>query len=98
MEENNQEKVYTELIRSLMLQNRKQLKEMKIICLTCIISTMVIIGSLVGGALYFFSNYAVDVEDTITTTYEQQADGNSSIVNGNQYKDNAIHSDTSNGK
>lgn len=96
MEENNQEKVYTELIKSLMLQNRKQLKEMKIICLSCIISTMVIIGSLVGGALYFFSNYAVDVEDTIT--YEQQSDGNSSIINGNQYKDNAVHSDASNGK
>ena len=96
MEENNQEKVYTELIRSLMLQNRKQLKEMKIICLACIISTMVIIGSLVGGALYFFSVYAVEVEDTIT--YEQQSDGNSSIINGNQYKDNAVHSDASNGK
>ena len=57
---------------------------------------MVIIGSLVGGALYFFSAYAVEVEDTIT--YEQQSDGNSSIINGNQYKDNAVHSDASNGK
>lgn len=96
MEENNKEKVYTELIKSLMRQNRKQLKEMKIICLSCIISTMVITGSLVGGALYFFSTYAVEVENTIT--YEQQLDGNSSIINGNQYKDNAIQSDTSNSK
>ena len=50
------------------------------------------------GILCFFSFNEVEVTETTTTTYEQQADGDSSIVNGNQYKDNAVHSDASNGK
>lgn len=82
-------KFYEELIKSVIAQNKKQVKDMKIICVTCIIATTVIISSLVGGALYFLSTYSVDVTDTIT--YEQSSDGNSNIINGNQYKDNAIH-------
>lgn len=89
MEENKQISIYVDLVKELTRQNRKQLKEMKIICLSCIISTAIIISCLVGGALYFFSTFAVEVEDTIT--YEQQSDGNSSIINGDQYRDNSTN-------
>lgn len=89
MEENKQISIYVDLVKELMRQNRKQLKEMKIICLSCIITTAIIISCLVGGTLYFFSTFAVEVEDTVT--YEQQSDGNSSIINGDQYRDNSTN-------
>lgn len=89
MLEENKNEMYNELVKSVLRANRKTVEQMKIICLGVLVSSCLIVGSVVGGALYFFSAYSVEVEDAIE--YDQSADGNSSIVNGNQYKDNALH-------
>ena len=65
------------------------------ICRNCLIALVAIVLIIVGGLLYFFSAYAVEIEGEIitSTTYEQQSDGESQIINGNSYNDNSIHND-----
>lgn len=89
LEENKNEAMYSNLVKSVLRSNRKGMEQMKIVCIAVLISSTLIVSSMVGGILYFLSAYSVEVEDTVQ--YEQSADGNSSIVNGNQYKDNALH-------
>lgn len=99
MEENSnittkEQERYFKLVESMIRELKRESKRKTIMNYIF----MSFIAFMFCGILWFFSFNEVEVTETTTTTYEQQADGDSSIVNGNQYKDNAIHSDASNGK
>lgn len=67
-------------------------KIISLVCLTFLLITII----QIGGILYFLSSYAIEVEDTVTTTTEQIAEGDNAEINnieGNQYKDNSTHNE-----
>lgn len=66
-------------------------KGMKALFIALVISLCVNVA-IVGAFLVYESH--IETTDTITTTYQQDTDGdNSDIVNGNQYNDSAVHND-----
>ena len=82
-----------ETFHELVKQQRRTIKMMWKMTLACLIAMVMVVSMTVGGILYFFSAYAVEVEDTVETTYEQSSDGNSSIINGNQFNDNSTNNE-----
>ena len=82
-----------ETFHELVKQQRRTIKMMWKMTLACLIAMVMVVSMTVGGILYFFSAYAVEVEDTVKTTYEQSSDGNSSIINGNQFNDNSTNNE-----
>lgn len=81
-------------IRKLSKENK--MKNYIIIILICLgfLSNILISSAFIYKDLKILEDFEVEVSDEITTTYEQQSDGNSSIVNGNQYKDNSLHQES----
>lgn len=71
------------------LQQQKENNKRLFICLA--ISLLINLCVIVGGLL-FLSQY--DFETTVSEeTITQETDGDSSIINGNQYNDSAVHSE-----
>ncbi len=86
---NDKEKEFLEIMK----HQREQVNNFKKVCIACLVTLCIIAITLCGSIIYFFSTYEVEVLDTTTTTYEQSSDGESQIINGNNYNDNSIHND-----
>ena len=82
-----------ETFLEIMKHQREQVNNFKKVCIACLVTLCIIAITLCGSIIYFFSTYEVEVLDTTTTTYEQSSDGESQIINGNNYNDNSIHND-----
>lgn len=80
-----------ETFHELVKQQRRTIKMMWKMTLACLIAMVMVVSMTVGGMLYFFSAYAVEVEDTVETTTQTVEGENSSIQNieGDQYNDNS---------
>ena len=78
---------YHMLIKSILAGHRRAVKALTTVCIACVVTTLITISVMVGGTLYLVSNFEMAVEETIT--YEQESDGNSSIINGDNYNDNS---------
>lgn len=61
-----------------------------------IIAICLIVFGICGTVIYGINTLEMQVEETTTTTTTttQTVDGEGEIINGNQYKDNAIHNQT----
>jgi len=83
-------------IKEILQYNREENKKYRQMALSCLISVIIFFTIAVGSVLYFLSAYSVEVEDTVTTTTEQSAEGENAEINnieGNQYKDNSTHNE-----
>lgn len=76
-----------ETILELVKQQKNTVNTYKNTMIALIISITVIIAAICGTVLYTINNMEVVEETTVT----QETDGESEIINGNQYKDNATH-------
>lgn len=63
-------------------------KRIKYICLT------VMLTLVLGFFSYIASTFELSMSDTIETTYDQSADGESNIINGNQFNDSASNNES----
>ena len=80
-----------ETFMEIMKHQRQTLEGYKKICLACLATVVLSITIMCGSAIYFFANYEAEIIEETTTTYEQQSDGESQIINGTSYNDNSIH-------
>lgn len=80
-----------ETFMEIMKHQRQTLEGYKKICLACLATVVLSITIMCGSTIYFFANYEAELVEG--TTYEQSSDGESQIINGNNYNDNSIHND-----
>ncbi len=71
--------------RAMMEQNNKQAKTLKQIVIAVIIAFTLIVGSICGTILYIWYNSEIVVEETTTTTVDQDTGDSGDIINGNQF-------------
>lgn len=78
-----------EVLKDALKAKQEQLKTMCILLVISILSNLLI----VGGFLYYNSQYDYQTETVTTTTVEQETDGDSEIHNifGDQYNDTSSH-------
>ncbi len=71
--------------RAMMEQHNKQAKTLKQIVIAVIIAFTLIVGSICGTILYIWYNSEIVVEETTTTTVDQDTGDSGDIINGNQF-------------
>lgn len=89
-----------ETFKELVAHQKSTIKMMWKMVIGCLITMVLTISIVVGGVLYFFNTYAIEVEDTIetTTTYDQETGENGSIINGNQFNDSSQNNEAPKGE
>lgn len=85
--------ITNETFIQIMKHQRKQVESFRKICVASFITLCVTVAIVCFCVLYFLNAYTIEVEDTVTTTYEQSSDGESQIINGDNYNDGAVHND-----
>lgn len=71
--------------RSMMENNNKQATTLKHIVIAVIVAFALIVGGMCGTVLYIWNESEIIVEDTYTTTVEQDTGESGDIINGNQF-------------
>ncbi len=75
----------SEAQRAMMVEHNKQAKTLKQIVIAVIIAFTLIVGSICGTILYIWYNSEIVVEETTTTTVDQNTGDSGDIINGNQF-------------
>jgi hypothetical protein len=83
---NEELQVMFEAVKVVSEHQRKQNDTIKKMFFGLLITITLIVTGVCGTVLYIWNNSEVIVEDTITTTVEQDTGENGDIVNGNQFK------------
>lgn len=68
---------------------REQNKTIKKMFFGLLITITLMVTGVCGTVLYIWNNSELVYEEVSTTSYEQQSEGNSNIINGNQFNDNS---------
>lgn len=71
--------------RAMMEHNNKQANMFKHIAISVIVAFVLIVGGMCGTILYIWNSSDIIVEDTYTTTVEQDTGESGDIINGNQF-------------
>lgn len=85
--ENKELQVMCEAIKVVSEHQRKQNEIIKKMFFGLLIAITLMVAGVCGTVLYIWNNSEITYEET--TTVDQQTDGNSSIINGNQFNDNS---------
>lgn len=78
-----------EAIKIVSEHQRKQNDTIKKMFFGLLISVTLMVASICGTVLYIWYNSDIMVEETTTTTYDQDTGENGDIINGNQFNDSA---------